>query len=119
MNAFFKEPIRRTPTPADLEIIDANMTTPQLLSIVRAEDGESHSIEIYSRGTVSTLEAPAIDRRRELSKVFSEDVVDIILGEKKISGDRTVTLAEIRQQFRAYRSQLVGASAIQSSNDSL
>ena len=116
MDTFTKRIGERVPTTKDADSLNLGLNTPQILSSMRSEGGRSHVMEIYNRGIVSTIEAPIIDKRRALSEILSEELVDIVLGEKKITGDRITVLAEISRQYRARRRQGVGALAVRSSN---
>ncbi len=59
------------------------------------------TINIESRGRSITLKSKIPDPRGELQKVFSDDITDIILGEKNIpEGQREATLSKISEQYK-------------------
>jgi len=78
---------------------ESSISRPVLKSIRRSEG--VLSIDLEFRGRDVTLINKVVDRRKELQKVFTDDLVDIILGDAQIpDGERDNILSRISEQYR-------------------
>lgn len=71
-------------------------------------------LRISFRGRIRTIRAKSPNTRVELLKVFSDDLVDVILGEREVPSDeREEVLRRISQEFKAGQSRSrVGSKAV-------